>query len=102
MFFNCVLKDEVFVLIFIDTFDKNGQTGQDGGLVLFLLDFSFSEDFVEGLEFFRVDFDNSIGVGTHFILLDLLIEVVVVKYYCIFLLSFQEGRVEILHVVLLG
>ena len=102
MFFDGVLKDEIFVLIFIDTFDKNGQTGQDGGLVLFLLDFSFSEDFVEGLEFFRVDLDNSIGVGTHFILLDLLVEVVVVEYYCIFLFSFQEGRVEILHVVFLG
>ena len=100
MFFNCVLKDEVFVLILIDTFDKNGQTGQDGGLVFFLLDFSFSEDLVESLEFFRVDFDDSIGVGTHFILLNLLVEMVVVKYNCIFLLSFQEGGVKILHVVL--
>ena len=102
MFFDGVLKDEIFVLIFVDTFDKNWQTGQDGGLVLFLLDFSFSEDLVEGLEFFRVDFDYSIGVRTHFVLLDLLVEMIVVKYDCIFLLCFQEGGVEILHVVLFG
>ena len=86
-----MLKKEVFVFVFIDAFDEDWQTGEEGWLVLllFFVHGGFSEDLVEVFKLFGIDIDDPSSCIVHLFLFDFIVEMIIVSNNCIFLFLLQ-------------
>jgi hypothetical protein len=97
---NSLLDDYIFIFIFINTFDINRQTCEERRSIFLFLYLCLSINLVERLKFFRINVYDSCCKRVHFVLLNIIIDLVIIINHIVLLLFLQKLRIYVMHITL--